>query len=265
MTSTKETHVTLERLGQVLLCGINRPNNQNKIDSATFAALGRAYFDFEHDAGLRVAVLFGHGDHFCAGLDAPGFAPLLLSGAFSLDAPGTINPLGTSKPRLTKPLVAVAHGDTFFMGHELFLAADVRVAAAGTVFSQGEASRGLYPGGGATLRFVREAGWAQAMRYMLTGDTWSAEEAKQMSLVSEIAPTPAAALERALEIAAKIAALPPLSTQATIGSARQAIEEGEDKALGALISTFTRLMRTDDFQERLRATEEQRAPIYYGR
>jgi enoyl-CoA hydratase/carnithine racemase len=265
MTSANETNVTVERLGQVLLIGIHRPATQNRIDPATFAALGRAYFDFEHDAELRVAVLFGHGDHFSAGLDAPSFAPLLLSGGFRLDAPGTINPLGTSRPRLTKPLVAVAHGNTFFMGHELFLAADVRVAAAGTVFSQGEASRGLYPGGGATLRFVREAGWAQAMRYMLTGDSWSAEDAKRMSLISEIAPTPAAARELAIALAAKIASLPPLSTQATIGSARQAIEDGEAEALGALIPTFTRLMKTDDFQERVRATQEQREPIYRGR
>jgi enoyl-CoA hydratase/carnithine racemase len=190
--------------------------------------------------------------------------PLLLSGQFSLDAPGTINPLQTSKPRLTKPLVAVAHGNTFFVGHELFLAADVRIAAANAVFSQGEAARALYPGGGGTIRFVREAGWARAMRYMLTGDTWTAEKAHEMSLISEIAPTPEAALDRGLELASRIAAAPPLSVRAIIASALQATEEGEEKALAALIPQFIRLMKTEDFQERVRATKERREPRYMG-
>jgi enoyl-CoA hydratase len=257
--------ITTQRSGQVLLVGINRPDTLNRIDPATFAALGKAYFDFEHDSTLRVALLFGHGEHFSGGLDPQEFVPLLLSGTFQLDAPGTINPLQTSRPRLTKPLVAVAHGNTFFMGHELFLAADVRIAAATSVFSQGEVSRALYPGGGATLRFVREAGWAQAMRYMLTGETWTADDALRMALISEIAATRELALGRAIEIATKIAAMPPLSTQATLASARQAIEDGEDHALRALLPTFTRLVATEDFRERVRATREQREPVFEGR
>src|SRR5262245_41418350 len=139
--------VTVERKGAVFLIGLNRPNAQNRIDPGTFTRLGKAYYEFEHDDSLRVAVLFGHGDHFCGGLDAQAFAPLLLSGQFNLDAPGTINPLRTSEPRLTKPLVVVAHGSTVYWGHEMFLAADVRIAAANTVFNQGEAVRALFPGG----------------------------------------------------------------------------------------------------------------------
>jgi enoyl-CoA hydratase/carnithine racemase len=254
--------ITVERKGPVVLIGINRPGAQNRIDPATFSQLGKAYFNYELDESLRAAILFGHGDHFSGGLDSQGFVPLLLSGQFSLDAPGTINPLATSKPRLTKPLVAVAHGNTFFMGHELFLAADVRIAAANTVFSQGEASRALYPGGGGTIRFVREAGWARAMRHLLTGDTWTAEEAHAMSLISEIAPTPQVALDRGLELAGSIAAAPPLSVRATIASALQAIEEGEEKALAALIPRFIGLVKTEDFQERIRATQERREPKY---
>jgi enoyl-CoA hydratase len=254
--------VSVERQGHVLLIGINRAEAQNRIDPDTFLGLGKAYFDFEQDDALRVAVLFGHGSHFSCGLDAPAFAPLMLSGRFSLDAPETINPLQTTRPRLTKPLIAVAHGNTFFMGHELFLAADVRVAAANAVFSQGEAAFALYAGGGGTVRFVREAGWAKAMRYMLTADSWNVEESQRMSLVSDVAPTPEAALERALELATKIAAVSSRSARATLQSAHEAIDDGEDKAFAATVPRFIELLKGEDFQERVRATREGRPPVY---
>lgn len=263
MTDTQT--ITIERKGAVAFIGLNRPAAQNRIDPAAFAQLGKAYFDFERDDTLRAAVLFGHGDHFSMGLDAQAFAPQLLAGHFSLDAPGTINPLQTTTPRLTKPLVAVAHGNTFYWGHELFLAADVRVASSNAVFCQGEVSRALFPGGGGTVRFVREAGWARAMRYLLTGDTWSAEEALRMSLVSEVAQTPQTALARALELATTIASNAPQSTRSVLASAHQAIDVGESEAFAALVPQFTQLMKSEDFQERARATQEKRGPVYKGR
>lgn len=151
------------------------------------------------------------------------------------------------------------------MGHELLLASDVRVAARDTVFSQGEAHRAVLAGGGATVRFVRDAGWGQAMRYMLTGDTWTAEEAMRMSIVSDIAPSPAAALDLGIDLASKIARAAPLSISATLASAHQAIDEGEDKAFMALAPTFSRLTGTEDFQERVRSLNENRPPVYQGR
>ena len=82
-------------------------------------------------------------------------------------------------PRRSKPLVVAVQGQTKRVGHELFLAADVRVAASDTVFAQDEALLGLYPGGGATVRLVREIGHGNAMRLMLTGEAWSVEEAQR--------------------------------------------------------------------------------------
>ncbi|KXU82911.1 hypothetical protein CI15_27700 [Paraburkholderia monticola] len=227
--------------------------------------MAKAYHAYEEDSSLLAAVLFGHGDHFSAGLDADAFAPALTSGQFNPFLPGLINPLQTSKPRLTKPVITVAHGNTFFMGHELFLAADIRVAAANAVFSQGETQRALFPGGGATIRFVREVGWAQAMRYMLTGDNWTAEEARGMRLVHDISATPESALELGIQLAKKIAAAAPLGTKATLASAHQFIDEGEEKAFAALLPDFVGLMKTEDFQERVRALKEQRPPVYVGR
>lgn len=265
MSDSNAPTVTLERQGSVLLIGLNRPASQNRVDPPTYLLLSKAYYEYENDPSLRAAVLFGHGDHFCAGLDVGAFAASIKSGAATVPVGSTINPVQTNRPRLTKPLVSVVHGNTFFLGHELMLATDIRVAAKNTVFSQGETARALFAGGGATVRFVREAGWGEAMRYMLTGDTWGAEQAQRMSIVQEIEPTPDAALERGIAIANKIAACAPLGNQQTLMSAHQALEEGEDKAFAALPPRFSELMKTHDFEERVKALKENRTPVYEGR
>ena len=87
---------------------------------------------------------------------------------------GEIDPFGL-RNRLSKPLVIAVHGITFTIGIEMLLAADVRIAASNARFAQIEVCRGLYPLGGATFRLVREAGWGNAMRYLLTGDEFDAE------------------------------------------------------------------------------------------
>ncbi len=265
MTNDISATVTTERRGHVFLLGINRPDEENRVDPPTFSALGRALYEYQHDTTLRAAVLFGHGPNFCLGLDVAAWAPVIAEGKFDPTAPGTINPLQIAAPKLSKPLICVAHGNTFFMGHELFLASDVRVAAQDTVFSQSEAHRAVFAGGGATVRFTREAGWGQAMRYLLTGDTWSAEEGRRMSIVSDIAPTQDAAFALAVALAEKIARAAPLSIVATLASAHQAIDESEEAAFAALAPTFSRLTDAEDFQERIRSLGEGQAPIYQGR
>lgn len=113
MAENRTSTVTLERRGHLLLIGINRPAVENRVDPPTFAGLGRAFFEYERDPSFRAAVLFGHGDHFCAGLDVAAFAPVIAAGQFDPNAPGTINPVQISAPKLSKPLVCVAHGNTF--------------------------------------------------------------------------------------------------------------------------------------------------------
>src|SRR6202011_3363484 len=100
----------------------------------------------------------------------------------------------------TTPLIAVAHGWCMTLGIELLLAADIRIAAAGTRFTQLEVQRGIYPFGGATIRLPREAGWGNAMRWLLTGDEFDAAEAHRIGLVQEVTE-PGKELERAVALA----------------------------------------------------------------
>ena len=257
--------VTLERHGQVLLIGINRPAMQNRLDPVTYQLLGQAYFLYEHDHDLRAAVLFGHGDHFCKGIDVTAFETRIAGPSAPTSQPDTIDPFGKTLPRLSKPIVAVAHGDTWNIGHELCLAADIRVASVDTQFAQMECTQARMPGSGATVRFVRDAGWGHAMQHILTGDSWGAEEAKRMGVIQEVAPDQASALELGIDIATKIAACAPLSIKTTLASAHFAIDKGEDNALLALNAQRSSLYRTQDFQEGMRSHAEGRTPIYEGR
>jgi enoyl-CoA hydratase/carnithine racemase len=125
-------------------------------------------------------VLFGHGDNFSRGIDVDASQAAIIAGRRTLNVPNVIDPLGKTLPHRTKPIVVSVHGDTWNLGHELYLASDIRIAAADTRFGQDENTHGRFPGGGATIRFVAEAGWGNAMRYMLTGDHWTAEESLRM-------------------------------------------------------------------------------------
>jgi enoyl-CoA hydratase len=259
------TKVTIERRGQIVLFGINRPYIQNRIDPETFEKLAEVYYQYDHDPSLRAAILIGHGENFSRGIDVEGFKSLAGTGKPWIASTGTIDPLQKRAPHLTKPLIAVTHGDTWNMAHELFLVADIRIASADTRFGQDENTHGRFPGGGSTVRFVREAGWGNAMRYMLTGDHWSAEEAYRMGEVQQVVPTPEKAQEAGIQIANKIAACGPLGIKTTLLSAHLAIDSAETDALSRLNAQFAAPFHTRDFQEGEEAEAQGRTPVYQDR
>jgi enoyl-CoA hydratase len=259
-----DAKLTIERRGQVALFGLNRPTVHNRVDPETFQALAKAIYDYDHDDSLRAAILFGHGDSFSRGIDVEAFRAVASSGSPLAGLPRVVNPLNYGQAQRTKPLIAAVHGDTWNLGHELFLSADIRVAAANTNFGQDENTHGRFPGGGSTIRFVREAGWGNAMRYMLTGEHWTAEDAHRMGTVQEIAKTPQAALDRAIEIATKVATCAPLGVQTTLASAHLAIDSSEAQAFSKLSAQYSGLYRTKDFIEGLTAQAEGRPPVFHG-
>jgi enoyl-CoA hydratase/carnithine racemase len=107
--------ITIERQGHILLIGINRPYIHNRIDPEAYHALAKAYYDYDHDRSLRAAVLFGHGENFSRGVDVDAFTELARSGKPTALVEGELDPLGKIK-RLSKPLIVVAHGDTWTWG-----------------------------------------------------------------------------------------------------------------------------------------------------
>ena len=257
----KPGNILVERRGRVLLIGIDRPEAQNRFDAPMLIGLGKAYYRLDHEDELRAAVLYGVGRDFASASTAAPSAAAQAAGQLPPKDPGYIGRAEAADR--SKPVVIAVRGGTKYLGHELFLASDIRVAADDTVFSQGEVARGVFPGGGATVRFPREAGWGNAMRYMLTGDEWGAPEAYRLGLVQEVTP-PGKELDHAIDLANKIAAAAPLGVRATLNSSRQALAADEATALAALQTEFGRLLQSEDAKEFQRALQEGRAPVYRG-
>ena len=258
-----EGKVTTEKRGHVLLIGLDRTAKRNAFDVAMFHAVGRAYATLDHDDELRAGVLFAHGDHFTAGLDLAAFSPVFASGKWSL-AEGGLDPLGLEGPRLRKPMVSAVQGICFTIGLELILATEVRVAASDVRFGQIEVKRGIYPVGGATMRFPRQVGWGNAMRWLLTGDEFGAAEALRIGLVQEIAE-PGKHVERAVALAEAIAAQAPLGVRATLASARLAMDQGDEAAARRLLPDLQPILASEDAQEGLASFLERRAAKFRGR
>jgi enoyl-CoA hydratase/carnithine racemase len=251
--------ITTETRGALLLIGVNRPEKMNAFDADMLRGLSEAYTRMESDPAIRCGVVFAHGDHFTAGLDLMNVAPLMLQGQLDL---GGVDPWGVQARRRTKPTVIAVHGRCLTLGIELCLAQDVTVAASNTRFAQIEVKRGIFPFGGATIRLPQVAGWGNAMRWLLTGDEFGAEEAHRIGLVQEVVE-PGKQLERAIEIAETIAAQAPLAVQATLANARLALDA--EAAARALLPEILRLMQSEDAREGLMSFVERRAAKFSGK
>ena len=255
-----EKKITTERRGHLLLIGLNRPKKMNAFDVEMLNQLGEAFVELEKGDDLRVGVLFAHGDHFTSGLDLADVGPAVAKGEGLGSA--AIDPLGIHGKMRSKPTVVAVHGRCLTVGIELCLAQDITIAASDTRFAQIEIKRGIFPFGGATIRWVQRSGWGNAMRWLLTGDELDAKEAHRIGLVQEVVER-GQQLDRAIQIAETIAAQAPLGVRATIESARKSLIEEE--AARALLPIVTKLMASDDAREGLMSFIERRAGKFTGK
>jgi enoyl-CoA hydratase len=255
--------VIVENRGPILTIGINRPEKANAIDADIIAGLANAYAELSDQPALRVGVLYGVGTNFTGGLDLASVGPRLAAGDDGLLPENGRDPWGMYREPATKPIVCAVQGRCFTAGLELILNSDICVAAADAVFGQQEVSRGVVALGGATVRFPQRIGWGNAMRYLLTGDQFGAPEALRLGLIQEVVP-PGSELERALEIAGRIADQAPLAVQATLAEARAAIDAPTRDAAARLREVVPVLMTTTDAREGIAALIERRSAVFTG-
>ena len=231
----RETAVTVERRGQVLLMGLNRPARRNAFNEAMIDQLATAYYRLETDENVRCGVLFAHGDDFTGGLDLADIGPLACEGRLDFSGPGHRDPW-RQEGSWTTPVVAAVQGRAMTPAIELLLAADIRVAASDARFAQPDIRRWIHAFGGATIRLPRDAGWGNAMRWLLTGETYDAAEALRIGLVQEVVEA-GRQVDRAIELAETIATRSaPLGVKATLASAHRARLEGEAAAFARLVA-----------------------------
>src|ERR1700730_2112030 len=261
-SSEQETAVTVERRGHVLMMGLNRPAKRNAFNLAMLDQLASAYYELETDEEVRCGVLFGHGDHFTGGLDLAEVGPVIRDGGLEL-APGRRDPW-RKEGTWTTPVVAAVQGRVMTLAIELLLAADIRIAASNARFAQLEIRRGIYPFGGATVRLPRDAGWGNAMRWLLTGEEYDAAEAHRIGLVQEVVE-PGRQLDRAIELAQMIAEKSaPLGVKTTLASAHRARVQGEAAAFEHLDPDMAELFETEDGREGRRSFGERREARVVG-
>ena len=193
--------VRVERSGPVFTVLLSRPERRNAVDGATALALSQAFREFEADPGASVAVLHGEGGVFCAGADLKAVG----TDSGNRVAPDGDGPMGPTRMRLSKPVIAAVAGHAVAGGLELALWCDLRVAEESAVFGVFCRRWGVPLIDGGTVRLPRLIGVSRAMDMVLTGRPVLADEALAMGLVNRVVPDGscrAAAEELARELAA---------------------------------------------------------------
>jgi Enoyl-CoA hydratase/carnithine racemase len=208
--------VTYEFQAGVAVVTLQRPEVRNAVDDPTAAALDAAFQRFEEDDACAVAVLTGAGGHFCAGADLKAIA----AGARRDLHETGLAPMGPTRRRLSKPVIAAIEGYAVAGGLELALWCDLRVAAQTAVFGVFCRRFGVPLIDGGTVRLPRLIGFGRAMDLILTGRPVTAEEALAIGLINRMCPE-GKALETALALAHTIATFP----QTCLRSDRQSLYE----------------------------------------
>lgn len=253
--------VDVERDGSVAVVTLRRGAKLNALSAELELALGRA-LAAPDVAGCRALVLTGEGRAFSAGADIGELGRH--DPAATLSYYRTAGAVYEQLGRLSQPTVAAIHGYCLGGGLELALACDFRVVAESTVLGFPEVALGILPSAGGVTRLARAVGIARAKELALLGERFSAAEAREHGLVTEVVPD-GEALPRALELAGRLAALPPLAVAVT----KEAIELSPDASREASLLierlAYGLLAGTDDSSEAARAFAEKREPRFEGR
>lgn len=229
--------VRVERKGTITVVSIDRPAVRNAVDRPTAEALAEAFRAFDADAGSSAAILTGEGDTFCAGADLKAVS----EGRGNRVEPEGDGPMGPTRMRLGKPVIAAIRGHAVAGGLELALWCDLRVAEEDATLGVFCRRFGVPLIDGGTVRLPRLIGLSRALDLILTGRPVGAAEALSMGLVNRVVPR-GEALEAALELARTISAFPQVCLRGDRQSAYDALELPFDQAMANELSLGMRAL-----------------------
>ena len=241
--------------GAVTLLRLTRAEKRNALDNDTVRGIDRFFANLP--TTTRAVVLHGDGDHFCAGLD--------LSSLTETDAHQAVLHSRMWHRAFDRiegadvPVIAVLHGAVVGGGLELACAAHIRVAERSAFYALPEGQRGIFVGGGASVRLPKLIGLHRVMDMMLTGRTYGAEEGVVLGF-SQYLTAPGEGLAKALELARKIAGNAPLSTFSVLHAMPRIAASGA--AEGLFTESLMAAIASSDGEakDRLRAFLDKRAP-----
>lgn len=260
-------HCLVEREKHVLTVTLNRPEAKNALSAGMLAGMYRAWRLLDEDSELRVAILTGRGDVFCAGADLKAMGGGERDDEFQklmAEVPDLHWQALLRHNRPTKPIIAAVEGFAVAGGTEILQGTDIRVAGDDAVFGVTEARRGLFPLGGSSVRLRRQIPYTLAAEILLTGRHVSAKEALDFGLVGRVVPS-GQALAEARKIASEICENGPLSIRALMRVLREIDESySESDALEKELEYGGPVFASKDAREGPRAFAEKRKPVYTG-
>jgi len=255
--------VRVEREGAITLVTVERPERLNALDTATLRALLAAVQELATEEAIAVVVLTGAGDRaFIAGADISEMVEKSPAEALAFAELG--HAVCRAIEEAPQPYIAAVNGYALGGGCEIALACDIRLASERAVFAQPEVTLGIPPGWGGSQRLPRVVPPGIARELLYTGRRVDAQEALRIGLVNAVYPADQL-LERARELANRIAANGPLAVRLTKAAVRFGLEQGLEEGLTYERQVFAYAFTTEDQREGMRAFLEKRRPAFRGR
>lgn len=254
------SNVLEERQDEVIVLRMNRPQVLNALSSDLMEELSQRLLALDDDNTVRVVVLTGNQRAFAAGAD---IQELSGNSAVSMLDSKQVTRWEIIKG-FSKPLIAAVNGWALGGGMELVMACDMVIAADNAQFGQPEIKIGVMPGAGGTQRLTRIVGKVRAMEIVLTGKTFSAEQALEMGLINQVVAREQV-LSRALELARTIAQMPPVAVKLAKESVLTALDTPLEVGLTHERRLFSLLFATEDQKEGMQAFLEKRPAHFEGR
>ncbi len=255
----------------VALITIDRPETKNALDIYHFRDLAAAWRRFGEDDGAWVVIVTGVEQSFMSGADLKTYIPQITELQKKIAA-GEISEIDGCKlsdgtyavlrnVKLYKPVIAAVNGPCVAGGMEMLGGVDIRVATPNASFGVMEPKRGLFAGGGTTVRLPRQLAFPAAMEFLLTAERFPAERALELGLINEIVEEDRL-LDAAFDWARRINANAPLAIQATKESVMRGLGVSLKEAYRVESQLAQQIFQSEDAKEGPRAFAEKRDPVW---
>jgi enoyl-CoA hydratase len=262
---TATTGLTIERAGALATLTLNRPELLNRFDEALHRDFIAAIEQLGGDHDVRAIVLASTGKVFSAGGDFELMRHAHSDPAARQAIAADARRLLTSLLGLPQPVVAAVQGAAMGLGATVVLSCDAVVAARRVQLADSHVNVGLAAGDGGAVVWPATAGVLRARRHLLTGDPLDAETAFQLGLVTDLVDEPEQVLGAAVEIATRIAALPPLAVQLTKRAINRGLLQRAGEVLDLSLAYEEATLASDDLLEGIAAVKERRPGSFAGR